>query len=145
MAHSIINSLHVFETKYKNKKNCQQIFVRNLTFKLVLVTNYANLKVLIPSSSAVHSEFAVEKPAAVEIISEQALANIRNMKNIVVGVSTGDVCSQSHPKGSINVNTVVLMNLSISAREDSMSALWYFAAPSHCLIILGINKIACHP
>lgn len=58
----------------------------DLTFKLVLVTNDANLKLAEVKQEAESAQSAVEKPAAVKITAEQALATIRDVKIAVDGV-----------------------------------------------------------
>jgi hypothetical protein len=58
----------------------------DLTFKLVLVTNDANLKLAEVKQEAVSTQSVVEKPAAVKITAEQALATIRDVKIAVDGV-----------------------------------------------------------
>ena len=58
----------------------------DLTFKLVLVTNDASLKLAEVRQEAESAQSAVEKPAAVKITAEQALATIRDVKIAVDGV-----------------------------------------------------------
>jgi len=58
----------------------------DLTFKLVLVTNDASLKLAEVKQEAESAHSAVEKPAAVKITAEQALATIRDVKIAVDGV-----------------------------------------------------------
>ncbi len=58
----------------------------DLTFKLVLVTNDASLKLAEIKQEAESAQSAVEKPAAVKITAEQALATIRDVKIAVDGV-----------------------------------------------------------
>ena len=58
----------------------------DLTFKLVLVTNDANLKLAEVKQEAESTQSVVEKPAAVKISAEQALATIRDVKIAVDGV-----------------------------------------------------------
>ncbi len=58
----------------------------DLTFKLVLVTNDASLKLAEVRQEAESAQAVVEKPAAVEITAEQALATIRDVKIAVDGV-----------------------------------------------------------
>ncbi len=58
----------------------------DLTFKLVLVTNDASLKLAEVKQEAESAQSAVEKPAAVKISAEQALATIRDVKIAVDGV-----------------------------------------------------------
>lgn len=58
----------------------------DLTFKLVLVTNDASLKLAEVKQEAESAQTAVEKPAAVKITAEQALATIRDVKIAVDGV-----------------------------------------------------------
>jgi hypothetical protein len=58
----------------------------DLTFKLVLVTTDANLKLAEVKQEAESTQSAVEKPAAVKITAEQALATIRDVKIAVDGV-----------------------------------------------------------
>ena len=58
----------------------------DLTFKLVLVTNDASLKLAEVKQEAESTQSAVEKPAAVKITAEQALATIRDVKIAVDGV-----------------------------------------------------------
>ncbi|HOM71726.1 MAG TPA: hypothetical protein PLP86_05715 [Armatimonadota bacterium] len=58
----------------------------DLTFKLVLVTNDASLKLAEVKQEAESTQSAVEKPAAVNITAEQALATIRDVKIAVDGV-----------------------------------------------------------
>jgi len=58
----------------------------DLTFKLVLVTNDASLKLAEVKQEAESAQSAVEKPAAVNISAEQALATIRDVKIAVDGV-----------------------------------------------------------
>ncbi len=58
----------------------------DLTFKLVLVTNDASLKLAEVKQEAESTQSAVEKPAAVKISAEQALATIRDVKIAVDGV-----------------------------------------------------------
>jgi len=58
----------------------------DLTFKLVLVTNDASLKLAEVKQEAESAQSAVEKPAAVKITAEQALATIRDVKIAVDGV-----------------------------------------------------------
>jgi len=57
-----------------------------LLFKLVLVTNDASLKLAEVKQEAESAHSAVEKPAAVKITAEQALATIRDVKIAVDGV-----------------------------------------------------------
>lgn len=58
----------------------------DLTFKLVLVTNDASLKLAEVKQEAESAQTAVEKPTAVKITAEQALATIRDVKIAVDGV-----------------------------------------------------------
>jgi hypothetical protein len=58
----------------------------DLTFKLVLVTNDANLKLAEVKQEAESTQSAVEKPATVKISAEQALATIRDVKIAVDGI-----------------------------------------------------------
>jgi len=58
----------------------------DLTFKLVLVTNDASLKLAEVRQEVESTQSAVEKPAAVKITAEQALATIRDVKISVDGV-----------------------------------------------------------
>ncbi len=58
----------------------------DLTFKLILVTNDASLKLAEVKQEAESTQSAVEKPAAVKITAEQALATIRDVKIAVDGV-----------------------------------------------------------
>ena len=58
----------------------------DLTFKLVLVTNDASLKLAEVKQEAESTQSSVEKPAAVKITAEQALATIRDVKIAVDGV-----------------------------------------------------------
>ncbi len=58
----------------------------DLTFKLVLVTNDANLKLAEVKQEAESAQSVVEKPAAVNISAEQALGTIRDVKIAVDGV-----------------------------------------------------------
>ncbi len=58
----------------------------DLTFKLVLVTNDANLKLAEVKQEVESTQSVVEKPAAVKITAEQALATIRDVKIAVDGV-----------------------------------------------------------
>ncbi len=58
----------------------------DLTFKLVLVTNDASLKLAEVKQEAESTQTVVEKPAAVKITAEQALATIRDVKIAVDGV-----------------------------------------------------------
>ncbi len=58
----------------------------DLTFKLVLVTNDANLKLAEVKQEAESTQSVVEKPAVVKISAEQALATIRDVKIAVDGV-----------------------------------------------------------
>ncbi len=58
----------------------------DLTFRLVLVTDDANLKLAEVKQEAQSTQSVVEKPAAVKITAEQALATIRDVKIAVDGV-----------------------------------------------------------
>ncbi|PKN77655.1 MAG: hypothetical protein CVU48_10880 [Candidatus Cloacimonetes bacterium HGW-Cloacimonetes-1] len=58
----------------------------DLTFKLILVTDEANLKLAEVKQEAESTQSVVEKPAAVKIAAEQALATIRDVKIAVDGV-----------------------------------------------------------
>jgi len=58
----------------------------DLTFKLVLVTNDASLKLAEVKQEAESTQSVVEKPAQVKITAEQALATIRDVKIAVDGV-----------------------------------------------------------
>ena len=58
----------------------------DLTFKIILVTNDANVKLAEVKQEAESTQSVVEKPAAVEISAEQALATIRDVKIAVDGV-----------------------------------------------------------
>ncbi len=58
----------------------------DLTFKLVLVTNDASLKLAEVKQEAESAQSVVEKPATVNISAEQALATIRDVKIAVDGV-----------------------------------------------------------
>ena len=58
----------------------------DLTFKLILVTDDANVKLAEVKQEAVSTQSVVEKPAAVKISAEQALATIRDVKIAVDGV-----------------------------------------------------------
>ena len=58
----------------------------DLTFKLVIVTNDASLKLAEVKQDAESAQSVVEKPAAVKITAEQALATIRDVKIAVDGV-----------------------------------------------------------
>jgi hypothetical protein len=58
----------------------------DLTFKLVLVTNDASLKLAEVKQEAESAQSVVEKPAAVNISAEQALGTIRDVKIAVDGV-----------------------------------------------------------
>lgn len=58
----------------------------DLTFRLVLVTDDANLKLAEIKQEAESTQSVVEKPAAVKITAEQALATIRDVKIAVDGV-----------------------------------------------------------
>ena len=58
----------------------------DLTFKLILVTDDANVKLAEVKQEAESTQSVVEKPAAVKISAEQALATIRDVKIAVDGV-----------------------------------------------------------
>ncbi len=58
----------------------------DLTYKLVLVTNDVSLKLAEVKQEAESAQSAVEKPTAVKITAEQALATIRDVKIAVDGV-----------------------------------------------------------
>ncbi len=58
----------------------------DLTFKLVLITNDASLKLAEVRQEAESTQAVVEKPATVKISAEQALATIRDVKIAVDGV-----------------------------------------------------------
>ncbi|MDP3113323.1 MAG: hypothetical protein Q8M98_00980 [Candidatus Cloacimonadaceae bacterium] len=58
----------------------------DLTFKLILVTDDANVKLAEVKQEAQSAQSVVEKPAAVKISAEQALATIRDVKIAVDGV-----------------------------------------------------------
>jgi hypothetical protein len=58
----------------------------DLTFKLVLVTSDASLKPAEVKQEAESAQAAMEKPAAIKITAEQALATIRDVKIAVDGV-----------------------------------------------------------
>ena len=58
----------------------------DLTFKLVLVTNDASIKLAEVKQEAESAQSVVEKPAQVKITAEQALATIRDVKIAVDGV-----------------------------------------------------------
>ena len=58
----------------------------DLTFKLVLTTTDANLKLAEVKQEAESAQAVVEKPAQVKITAEQALATIRDVKIAVDGV-----------------------------------------------------------
>jgi len=58
----------------------------DLTFKLILVTTDANLKLAEVKQEAVSAQTAVEKPVSVKVSAEQALATIRDVKIAVDGV-----------------------------------------------------------
>ena len=57
-----------------------------LLFKLILITDDANVKLAEVKQEAESAQSAVEKPAAVKITAEQALATIRDVKIAVDGV-----------------------------------------------------------
>ena len=58
----------------------------DLTFRLILVTDDANIKLAEVKQEAESTQSVVEKPAAVKISAEQALATIRDVKIAVDGV-----------------------------------------------------------
>ncbi len=58
----------------------------DLTFKLILVTDDANVKLAEVKQEAESAQSVVEKPVAVKITAEQALATIRDVKIAVDGV-----------------------------------------------------------
>ncbi len=58
----------------------------DLTFRLVLVTDDASLKLAEVKQEAQSTQSVVEKPAAIKITAEQALATIRDVKIAVDGV-----------------------------------------------------------
>jgi len=58
----------------------------DLTFKLILTTSDANVKLAEVKQEAESAQSVVEKPAAVKISAEQALATIRDVKIAVDGV-----------------------------------------------------------
>lgn len=58
----------------------------DLTFKLILTTSDANVKLAEVKQEAESTQSVVEKPAAVKISAEQALATIRDVKIAVDGV-----------------------------------------------------------
>jgi predicted transposase YbfD/YdcC len=58
----------------------------DLTFKLILVTDDANVKLAEVKQEAVSAQSVVEKPVSVKITAEQALATIRDVKIAVDGV-----------------------------------------------------------
>ena len=58
----------------------------DLTFKLILVTDDVNVKLAEVKQEAESTQNVVEKPAAVKISAEQALATIRDVKIAVDGV-----------------------------------------------------------
>ncbi|MDD2229823.1 MAG: hypothetical protein PHY48_10475 [Candidatus Cloacimonetes bacterium] len=58
----------------------------DLTFKLILVTDDANIKLAEVKQEAQSAQSVVEKPASVKISAEQALATIRDVKIAVDGV-----------------------------------------------------------
>jgi hypothetical protein len=60
--------------------------MNELTFKLVLTTSDANVKLAEVKQEAESTQTAVEKPAAVKISAEQALATIRDVKIAIDGV-----------------------------------------------------------
>jgi hypothetical protein len=58
----------------------------DLTFKLILVTDDANVKLAEVKQEAVSAQSVVEKPVSVKITAEQALATIRDVNIAVDGV-----------------------------------------------------------
>ena len=58
----------------------------DLTFKLILVTDDANVKLAEVKQEAESTQSVVEKPSAVKISAEQALATIRDVMIAVDGV-----------------------------------------------------------
>ena len=60
--------------------------MNDLTFKLILTTTDANVKLAEVKQEAESAQSAVEKPAQVKITAEQALATIRDVKIAVDGV-----------------------------------------------------------
>ena len=58
----------------------------DLTFKLILVTDDANVKLAEVKQEAQSAQSVVEKPVSVKITAEQALATIRDVKIAVDGV-----------------------------------------------------------
>jgi hypothetical protein len=85
-----------------------------LTFKLVLVTDDANLKLSEVTQEANTAKEQIEKPAAVKITAEQALATIRDVKIAFDGVL--------QMVGSV-VNTMNnYLNASLDARQSAILA-----------------------
>lgn len=85
-----------------------------LTFKLVLVTDDANLKLSEVTQEASTAKEKIEKPAAVKISAEQALATIRDVKIAFDGVL--------QMVGSV-VNTMNnYLNASLDARQSAILA-----------------------
>jgi len=58
----------------------------DLSFKLILTTTDANVKLAEVKQEAESTQSVVEKPAAVKISAEQALATIRDVKIAIDGV-----------------------------------------------------------
>lgn len=81
----------------------------DLTFKLVLVTSDANLKLAEIKQEAESAQSVVEKPAAVNISAEQALATIRDVKIAVDGVM--------QVVGGLVKSTNGLLDASLSQRQ----------------------------
>jgi hypothetical protein len=85
-----------------------------LTFKLVLITDDANLKLSEVTQEANAAKEQIEKPAAVKISAEQALATIRDVKIAFDGVL--------QMVGSV-VNTMNnYLNASLDARQSAILA-----------------------
>jgi hypothetical protein len=85
-----------------------------LTFKLVLVTDDANLKLSEVTQEARTAKEQIEKPAAVKISAEQALATIRDVKIAFDGVL--------QVIGSVVSSMNGYLNASLDARQSAILA-----------------------
>jgi hypothetical protein len=85
-----------------------------LTFKLVLVTDDANLKLSEVTQEANTAKEQIEKPAAVKISAEQALATIRDVKIAFDGVL--------QMVGSVVKTMNNYLNASLDARQSAILA-----------------------
>ena len=115
----------------------------DLTFKLILTTTDANVKLAEVKQEAESTQSVVEKPAAVKISAEQALATIRDVKISVDGVisAVGGLVRSTNEFLDASLVQRQAMTLTTIAFGDAASEMAEFASSMQAVTNYGDEQM----